>query len=206
MGHQENILERGGSWEEAKRVLIMLHGRGGSAEDIISLSKYLNINNTKILAPKATNNTWYPYGFMMPVQQNEPWLGSAIALLEGIIKTVKQKGFSSKQIYILGFSQGACLSLEFATRNAQRFGGVIAFTGGLIGDRINMENYNGDFGGTPVFIGNSDQDPHVPQERSEKSKEIMESMGANVILKVYPGMPHTIIEDEINLVNQHVLK
>jgi phospholipase/carboxylesterase len=204
--HKEEIRENGASWEEAKKILIMLHGRGASAEDINSLQQYLQIENTRILAPQATNHTWYPYGFMMPIRQNEPWLSAALALLKKITTDVINRGFSSEQIYILGFSQGACLALEFAARNAQPYGGVISFTGGLIGDKIYPEHYTGNFGGTPVFIGNSDRDPHVPLERSEQSKQLMESMGANVVLKIYPGMLHTINEDEIAYVNTNILR
>ncbi|CAN5183671.1 dienelactone hydrolase family protein [soil metagenome] len=203
--HREIIRETGVSWAEAEKALIMIHGRGATAEDIISLKQYLNVNKTRILAPQATNHTWYPYGFMMPLHQNEPWLSSAIDLLDKIVKEVLKKGFSSDQIFILGFSQGACLALEYPTRNARRYGGIISFTGGLIGDKIYHEHYDGDFKGTPVFIGNSDQDPHVPVERSQQSQKIMESMGAKVTLKIYPGMPHTINEDEIQFVNENIL-
>lgn len=203
--HKEVIRETGVSWEEAKKVLIMIHGRGASAEDILSLKQYLNVEDTRILAPQATNHTWYPYSFMMPLNQNEPWLSSAIDLLDKMVKDAMNKGFSSEQIYILGFSQGACLALEYPSRNARRYGGIISFTGGLIGDKIYKEHYSGDFKGTPVFIGNSDQDPHVPVKRSEESKKIMESMGAKVTLKIYPGMPHTINEDEIQFVNEKIL-
>jgi phospholipase/carboxylesterase len=204
--HQENILEAGASWEEAKKIIIMLHGRGGSSRDILSLAKHLDLSGFKILAPQATNNTWYPFGFMMPVSQNQPWLDSALSMIGGMIEDIIRRGFSSEQIYILGFSQGACIALEVGARHARKFGGIIAFTGGLIGDKIYTENYQGDFGGTKVFIGNSDNDPHVPLHRSEKSKEIMESMGAKVTLKIYPGMPHTIVEDEIHYVNANILK
>ncbi len=203
--HKEIIREAGVSWDAAKKVLIMLHGRGASAEDILSLKQYLNVADTRILAPQATNHTWYPYGFMMPIRQNEPWLSAALALLNKITQDVINRGFSSEQIFILGFSQGACLALEFAARNAQHYGGVISFTGGLIGEKIYTEHYTGNFNGTPVFIGNSDHDPHVPLERSQQSRQLMESMGAKVVLKVYPGMPHTINEDEIQYVNDTIL-
>lgn len=203
--HKEMIKEAGVPWEEAKKILIMLHGRGASAEDIISLKQYLKTENTHILAPQAANHTWYPYGFMMPIRQNEPWLSAALALLKKTTADVINRGFSSEQIFILGFSQGACLALEFATRNAQRYGGIIALTGGLIGDKIYTQHYAGSFNHTPVFIGNSDRDPHVPLERSEQSRQIMESMEADVVLKVYPGMPHTINEDEIQYVNENIL-
>ena len=202
--HSKNLITSGVSLPEAEKVLIMLHGRGATAEDIISLSQHLNLKQTHIIAPQATNFTWYPYGFLSPTEQNEPWLTSALNLINEIVNNVKTAGIKSDQIYLLGFSQGACLTLEFAARNAQQFGGVIAFTGGLIGDVINERNYNGDFNKTKIFIGNSDKDPHVPIERSQESKRVMEKLGANVTLKIYPGMGHTINEDEISWVNDNI--
>jgi phospholipase/carboxylesterase len=203
-GHTKNIITGGVSLKEAEKVLIMLHGRGANAEDIMSISDYLNLQNTHIIAPEATNNAWYPYSFLAPRQQNEPWLSSALQVLKEILSNVMTAGLKSQQVFILGFSQGACLTLEFATGNAQPFGGVVAFTGGLIGDILEEENYTGNFQNTKVFIGNSDKDPHVPMARSEESKKIMERLGAEVTLKIYPGMLHTINEDELNWVNQNI--
>jgi phospholipase/carboxylesterase len=203
-GHTKNIITGGVSLKEAEKVLVMLHGRGANAEDIMSISDYLNLKNTHIIAPQATNNAWYPYSFLAPRQQNEPWLSSALQVLKEILSNVMTTGLKSQQVFILGFSQGACLTLEFATGNAQPFGGVVAFTGGLIGDILNEENYTGNFQKTKVFIGNSDKDPHVPMARSEESKRIMERLGAEVTLKIYPGMLHTINEDELNWVNQNI--
>jgi len=139
---------------------------------------------------------------MTPIHQNEPWLSSALDLLNSIVADINKAGITSDRIYLLGFSQGACLTLEFATRNARQWGGVTAFTGGLIGDRIYTENYKGDFGGTRVFIGNSDKDPHVPLARTEESRRVMEERGAIVTLKIYPNMAHTINENEIEMVNE----
>ena len=202
--HTKNIITSGVALKEAEKVLIMLHGRGANAKDIISLTHYLKLRNTHIIAPQATNNTWYPYSFLSPRQQNEPWLSSALLILDEILNDVISTGIKSRQVFILGFSQGACLTLEFATQNSQPFGGVIAFTGGLIGDVLEEENYKGDFQKTKVFIGNSDKDPHVPVARSEESKRIMEKLGAEVTLKIYPGMAHTVNDDEINWVNQNM--
>ena len=185
--------------------MIMLHGRGANAEDIISLAGYLKLGNTHIIAPQATNNAWYPYSFLSPRQQNEPWLSSALQVLNEILNDVILAGIQNQQVIILGFSQGACLALEFATLNARPFGGVIAFTGGLIGDVLQEENYRGNFQKTKVFIGNSDKDPHVPLARSVESKRIMEKLGAEVTLKIYPGMAHTVNEDELNWVNENIL-
>src|SRR5215210_2807191 len=153
--HKKNIITAGKELTPTSKVLIMLHGRGGSAEDILSLASHLDVKDFALLAPQATNNTWYPYSFMAPPAQNEPWLSSALGLLKGIVNEILSNGISTENIYFLGFSQGACLTLEFVTRNATHYGGVVAFTGGLIGDKIYNENYTGDFQNTPVFLGSS---------------------------------------------------
>jgi len=206
MSHTKNILTAGIPLQKAKKAMILLHGRGADAASILSLTEYLHVNEFALLAPQASNRTWYPYSFMAPGRQNEPWLSSAIDLVKQTVADIKAGGINSENIFLCGFSQGACLTLEFATRHAQRFGGVIAFTGGLIGEKINRENYKGDFSGTPVFIGCSDVDMHVPVERVYASVNILKEMGANVIQKIYPGMGHTINEDEIATVNEMILK
>lgn len=202
--HQKEIISSGKKLAEARKVLIMLHGRGASADDILRLAPYLNVEDFALLAPQATNYTWYPYSFLVPRSQNEPWLSSALELLNEITKDVNQAGIPNNQIYFLGFSQGACLTLEFITRNAQRWGGAVAFTGGLIGDKIDKENYKGNFEGTPVFIGTSDPDPHVPVTRVKESASLLNAMHAAVTEKVYPNIGHTISEDEIEKANQLV--
>jgi phospholipase/carboxylesterase len=203
--HTKQVISAGKPLNEAGKVLIMIHGRGGSADDILSLATYLQVNDFALLAPQATNNTWYPYSFLAPVAQNEPWLSSALAVIKEVVADVKARGIADENIYFLGFSQGACLTLEFVTRNAATYGGVMAFTGGLIGDIINTDNYTGDFGGTPVFIGTSDPDPHVPVERVHATAEILAKMNARVIKKIYKNMGHTINQDEINTANEEVL-
>lgn len=200
--HEKNILAVGKSLGEGSRVLIMIHGRGGSAEDIISLTDHLKLNDYSILAPQATNHSWYPHSFLAPPRLNEPWLSSALSLLNELLIDITDNGLVKKQIYFLGFSQGACLALEFVTRNASGYGGVIAFTGGLIGDRIYSENYLGDFEGCPIFVGCSDPDPHVPVERIYASVNILRSMNASVTEKIYPNMGHTITQDELDHANR----
>jgi len=200
--HKKEFIAAGKNLEEASKVLFMIHGRGGTAEDILGLSDHLNVHEFALLAPKATNNTWYPYSFLAPPSQNEPWLSSALQVLKEIVNDLAAKGFSEKSIYFLGFSQGACLTLEFVTRNATRYGGVVAFTGGLIGDKVYAENYKGDFSGTPVFIGTSDPDPHVPVQRVNESELILQKMNANITKKIYKGMGHTINQDEIDTVSK----
>src|SRR3954447_4549448 len=163
--HTKNIITAGKALDTADRVLIMLHGRGASAEDILSLSPYLNVNDYALIAPQATNHSWYPYSFMAPVAQNEPWLSSALSMIKEVVDEIISKGIPSENIYFIGFSQGACLTVEFVARNAAKYGGIVAFTGGLVGDRIYTDNYSGNFNQTPVFIGTSNPDPHVPVER-----------------------------------------
>lgn len=202
--HKKNIIAAGKSLQEAEKALIMVHGRGADARDILGLAAHFNVSDYALLAPEATNNTWYPYSFMAKPEQNEPWLSSALDLLKETVEEVTKQGISPENIYFLGFSQGACLTLEFVTRNAQKFGGVAAFTGGLIGDKINMANYSGDFNGTPIFIGTGNPDPHVPIARVNESVDILEKMNAKISLKVYDGRPHTISQDEIEEANRVV--
>lgn len=204
--HNKKIITAGKKTTEAKKALIMIHGRGGSAEDILTLSNYLDVKEYALLAPQATGNTWYPYSFLMPPAQNEPWLSSALALLKEVTDDVVADGISRENIYFLGFSQGACLTLEFVTRNAGKYGGVVAFTGGLIGDKLYTENYTGNFAGTPVFIGTSNPDPHVPVDRVQASEQVLREMGADIRVSIYNNMGHTISQDEINLANELVFR
>jgi phospholipase/carboxylesterase len=201
MMHQKKNFTAGKALNEAKKALIMVHGRGAFAEDILSLAGYFNLTDFALMAPQATSNSWYPYSFLMPPDQNEPWLSSALDVLSDVVKDINDAGIASEQIYLLGFSQGACLTLEFVTRNAKKWGGVVAFTGGLIGDKIYTENYSGDFMNTPVFIGSSDPDSHVPVERVNATSAILKDMHADIVTKIYPGMGHTISKDEIDNAN-----
>ncbi|MEO6720038.1 MAG: dienelactone hydrolase family protein [Ferruginibacter sp.] len=202
--HTKKIIYAGKKLAEAKKALIMIHGRGGSGEDILSIANYLTVSDYALVAPQAANNTWYPFSFMAPPQQNEPSLSLALTVLKELCNDIIAGGITAEHIYFLGFSQGACLTLEFVTRNAQRYGGVVAFTGGLIGDKIYSENYKGDFAGTPVFIGTSDPDPHVPVQRVYASANILRSMNADLTEKIYLNMGHTINEDEMEQANKLV--
>jgi phospholipase/carboxylesterase len=204
--HKKDIVKKGKDLTAASKVLILLHGRGGSAEDIISFASHLNVKDFTLLAPQATNNTWYPYSFLAPPPQNEPWLSSALDLLKDLLDDLYSKGIPSENIFFTGFSQGACLTLEFVTRNANKYGGVAVFTGGLIGDKIYKGNYKGDFDGTPFFIGTSNPDPHVPVERVYATTNILKDMNASVTEKVYDNMGHTINQDEIENANKLVFK
>jgi phospholipase/carboxylesterase len=194
--HNYNVFEKGQPLEKASRAIILLHGRGASADDIITLADEFCDETFYIAAPQATNNTWYPYTFLSPEEKNEPWLSSAVQTVKRLIDEISEQ-LPAEKIYIMGFSQGACLSLEVTSRYARKYAGVAAFSGGLIGDMIRPEKYSGNFDGTKIFIGNSDVDPHIPLSRTEESKELVEKMGAEVTMKIYEGMPHTIIRDEI---------
>ncbi|WP_416443732.1 alpha/beta hydrolase [Leeuwenhoekiella sp. A16] len=199
--HKYEIIEAGKPLEKAEKAIILLHGRGASAHDIIELASHFIDDSFYIAAPQATNSTWYPYSFLAPESQNEPWLTSAVNIVKNLLENIKNH-LSSSKIYLMGFSQGACLTLEAAARFAQPFGGIAAFTGGLIGENVSVANYSGDFKNTPVFIGVGDKDMHVPLKRVEESKLILEKLNANVTLNVYPGRPHTILQDEIETVKK----
>ena len=202
--HKKNIVFAGKPVTEAKKALILLHGRGADSSDILSFASYLDVKDYLLVAPEATGNTWYPFSFMMPPAQNEPWLSSALSLIKEVVEDLTKAGFSSSNIYFAGFSQGACLTLEFVTRNAKRYGGIAAFTGGLIGDKIYSENYHGDFEETHVFIGTSNPDPHVPVDRVHATTGVLRNMNAVVTEKVYNNMGHTINQDEINQANSFI--
>lgn len=159
-----------------------------------------------IYAPQATNSSWYPYSFMVPQDQNQPALDSALAVIGELVDDILSAGIPADKIYFAGFSQGACLTLEFIARHAQQYGGAVAFTGGLIGKELETGNYKGDFNNTPVLITTGDPDPHVPVSRVQQSVETLKAMGADVTSKVYPGRPHTILADEIKLANQYIFK
>jgi phospholipase/carboxylesterase len=200
--HTKNIFTAGKELMSTSKVLILLLGRGGTAEDILSLSSNLNVKDFTLFAPQATNNSWYPYSFLAPPSKNEPWLSSALKILKELLGEISSKGIPTENIYFSGFSQGACLTLEFVTRNANKYGGIASFTGGLIGDKIYKENYKGDFRGTPIFIGTSNPDPHVPVERVYATTKILREMNASVTEKVYNNMGHAINQDEIDNANK----
>ncbi|WP_372920428.1 alpha/beta hydrolase [Salegentibacter sp.] len=204
--HKKDIHTAGKNLDEAQKVLILLHGRGASAGDILNLESHLPLKDFALIAPQASNNTWYPNSFLAPVKENGPWLSAAMEMLRDIIEELLEKGFKSKDIYLLGFSQGACLCLEFAAQNAKRYGGITAFTGGLIGESLDPEKYTGDFEGTPIFIGTGDPDAHVPVGRVKRTAEILNNMNADVSVKIYENRPHTISENELELAGELIFK
>lgn len=192
------VLATGGPLEDATSAVIMLHGRGGSAEDILSLTEYLEDTPGMIcLAPQAAGHTWYPYSFLSPLADNEPGLSSALGVVDGLINRLEAEGIPATRVALLGFSQGACLATEYAARHPRRYGAVIGFSGGVIGPPEHDFGYTGSLEGTPVFLGCSDTDPHIPLERVEQTATLLDGLGAAVDKRIYPGMPHTIIPDEI---------
>ena len=200
--HNQPVLVSGQPLNSAKAAVILVHGRGASAADILSLTEELDIPELAYLAPEAAGHTWYPYSFLAPIAQNQPWLASALSLLREIVGRAVQAGIPWERIAILGFSQGACLATEFVARHATRYGALVAFTGGLIGPPGTRFNYSGDLAGTPCFIGAGDSDPHVPWERVEESASVLSALGGDVTLRRYPGLPHTINQDEIKHAGQ----
>lgn len=197
-----NIRTAGKPLEEANKVMVMIHGRGSSARDILSVSQYIQDDNFAFIAPEATNNTWYPHSFMRPMQENEPYLSSALEILISLRARLQSDfNFKLPQIYWLGFSQGACLMLEFIARNAIEYGGVFGLSGGLIGPEGTPRQYEGSLDKTPVFLGCSDIDTHIPKERVLESEAVFRQMGADVTTKLYPNFPHSINEDELKIVN-----
>ena len=174
-----------------------MHGRGATAESILSLAPELDVPDLAYVAPQAPGNTWYPESFLAPMERNEPWLSRALKTLAGAVEELEGQGIPKRRIALLGFSQGACLMLEFAARNAGRYGALVGWSGGLIGPRGTARGYAGSFEGTPVFLGCSDRDPHVPAWRVEETAEVFRGMGAEVDLRLYPALPHTVNEDEL---------
>jgi predicted esterase len=196
------VLHTGAPLASARLAVIMAHGRGASAGDMIALAGALRVDDAAFLAPDASGNTWYPYPFMSPIEANEPALTSALRKIESILAGVAAQGFGADRVVLMGFSQGACLSLEFAARHARRYAAVIGLSGGLIGPPGTPRTYPGAFAGTPVFLGCSDIDPHIPLARVRESAEIFRRMDARVDERVYPGMGHTVNLDEMAAVRE----
>jgi len=198
--HGQPILVAGESLATAKSAMIMVHGRGSNAEDILSLSQYLTGAGMAYLAPQAAQNTWYPQRFLAPLAANEPYLSSALATIEAIVAQLQAANIPPERTILLGFSQGACLSAEFAARHAQRYGGVAVLSGALIGPPEIPRNYTGSFADTPIFLGCSDVDFHIPKERVQDSTIILRQLGAAVTERLYPGLGHTVNQDELEMV------
>lgn len=197
----QSVFHIGPPPEKARRSVILVHGRGGGADDMLGLAREFQAADVAYLAPQAAQNTWYPYSFLTPIEKNEPWLTSALRVLERLVLTLGDRGVPADRIALLGFSQGACLALEFAARHAQPYAAVIGLSGGLIGPPGTPRNYEGSLNGTPVFLGCSDVDPHIPLDRVHESADVLKRMGASVDERIYRGMGHTVNADEIKAVS-----
>jgi phospholipase/carboxylesterase len=199
--HQgQPVRTAGAPLAEAHAAMVMVHGRGGQADDILSLVPLLDQREFAYLAPQASANTWYPFTFLAPIEKNEPGISSGMQAIQSALDQIIAAGIPLERTFLLGFSQGACLSIEFAARHARRYGGVACLSGGLIGPDGTPRDYKGSLDGTPVFLGCSDVDSHIPKERVEHSAAVMQQLGADVTMKIYPGLGHIINEDEL----QHV--
>jgi predicted esterase len=199
------VIYSGAKLGEAKSAMIMIHGRGADAQDILSLSDEFNVEGVAYIAPQANNYTWYPYSFLSPVEMNEPGRSSGLSVIDSIVKQLNEYGFTSENIFLLGFSQGACLSLEYAARFPKKITAVFGLSGGLIGEQSELINYNGDLSGTEIFLGCSDIDPHIPLQRVNETEKIFRSLKAKVEKRIYAGMGHTINNDEINFMRNKLL-
>lgn len=196
--HQSQVIRTAGTpLSDARAAMIMIHGRGATADSILTLVPQLDRPSFAYLAPQAGGNTWYPNGFMAPIPSNEPGISSGMQAIADLLEKVAGAGFPPERTMLLGFSQGACLTLEFAARHAVRYGGVAGLSGGLIGPDGTPRDYAGSLDGTPVFLGCSDVDSHIPQERVEETARILENLGADVTMRIYPGMGHTVNSDEL---------
>lgn len=193
------VVEAGAPLGRGKGVVIMVHGRGAAPANILDLVPRLGRPDFTYLAPAAAGRMWYPYSFMAEREKNEPGLSSALHMLAGLVSDVVARGVPRERIVLLGFSQGACLTAEFAASHAARYGGVVIYTGGLIGPPGTTWTYGGSFDGTPVFLGCSDVDAHVPKARVDESADVFTRMGAAVTTRVYPGMGHVVNDDEISV-------
>jgi predicted esterase len=202
--HQgQKVLEAGEPLATAGAAMILVHGRGASAEDIMTVGAELKFPGFAYLAPQAAGSAWYPLPFTAPLQANEPYLSSALETLATLLATV-EKTIPASRVVLLGFSQGACLTLEFAARHARRYGAVVGLSGGLIGPDGTLRDYPGDFDQTPVFLGCSDVDPHIAKDRVLEAGDVFKRLGADVALKLYPQMAHTVNADEIQSVRRIV--
>ena len=191
------LLAAGAPLARARAAAVLVHGRGASAEDILSLGAEFDQDDIAYLAPQAENHAWYPYSFLAPLAQNEPHLSRALATLGATLERLAKEGFAPERIALIGFSQGGCLALEYAARNAKRYGAIAGLSAGLIGPPGTPRDYAGAFAATPVFLGCSDVDPHIPLPRVHETRDVLARMGANVTERIYPGMGHTINADEI---------
>lgn len=198
--HGQRVATAGPALAAARAAMVLLHGRGAPAEDMLGLAGELGMPDVAFLAPQADGFTWYPNPFLAPLERNEPWLSAALEAVERVLGEVAVAGVPVERTLLLGFSQGACLTTEFAARNPRPYGGVVGLTGGLIGPPGTPRDYPGSLAGVPVFLGCSDVDPHIPLERVDETAAVLGRMGAEVDRRIYPGLPHTVNRDELDAV------
>jgi predicted esterase len=196
------VRQSGEPLARARAAMVMVHGRGSSADNILSLSQELAVPGFAYLAPQAAGHTWYPYSFLSPIEQNEPGISSGLSAIAAVLETIERGGVPTERVMLLGFSQGACLSLEFSARAARRYGGIAGLSGGLIGPEGTPRDYAGTLAGTPVFLGCSDVDPHIPAPRVVETATVLRRLGAEVDMRLYPGLGHTINQDELEAVRE----
>lgn len=194
------LLQAGAAIEQAHAALVLLHGRGASAASILELTSEFHTDGWAYLAPQAAGATWYPYSFQAPLERNEPYLTSALALVGAVLARIAAAGIAPEHTLLLGFSQGACLVTEYVARHPQRYGGVIGLSGGLIGPDGTPRDTTGSLAGTPVFLGCSDVDPHIPLVRVHESARVLRQLSGDVTTRIYTGMGHTINQDELDQV------
>jgi predicted esterase len=199
--HQNQpVVTAGAPITETNAVMILIHGRGASAESMLTFAREFDRSDIHYRAVQAKGHTWYPRSFMGPKEMNEPGISSGLQAIHNQLTIVNEAGISTENIILLGFSQGACLTTEFAARHPQRYGGIVGLSGGLIGQDLNPDDYNGTLSGTPVFLGCSDCDPHIPKERVEQTEQVFDKLEATVTKRIYEGMGHTVNQDQISFV------
>lgn len=198
------VLTAGTDLDRARAAVILIHGRGATARSILTLADDIDQPDTAFIAPQAANNTWYPNSFMEPVASNEPGRSSGLSVIEGLLDELEAASVQSDSVAIVGFSQGGCLASEFVARHPRRYGGLAALSGGLIGPAIDPSDYSGDLQSTPVFLGCSDVDPHIPADRVDDTARVFEQLNADVTKRFYPGMGHGINQDELDRVKRLV--
>ena len=199
---REPVRFAGVPFEQARAGAILLHGRGADAADILGLAMELGVEDVAYAAPEAAGHTWYPYSFLAPVSDNEPGISSGLSVIDSLVTRFAGAGLAGERLLLMGFSQGACLTLEYAARHARRYGGIAGLSGGLIGPPGTPRDYSGSFDDTPVFLGCSDVDPHIPRERVEETAEVLRRMGARVTMRLYPRFGHAVNEDEMEAVRE----
>ncbi|ELY36443.1 alpha/beta hydrolase [Natronorubrum tibetense] len=203
--HQDQPLVTGGTaLEDASAAIVLTHGRGATARSIVQMGEEVHRDGVALLAPQAARNTWYPNSFLAPVERNEPGRTSGLRAISAAIERANDAGIPAERVMLVGFSQGACLASEFVARNPRRYGGLAALSGGLIGESVDLDDYattDADLEETPVFLGCSDVDPHIPEERVHETADVLEAMNADVTKRLYEGMGHGVNEDELEFVS-----